>query len=206
MVSLYSDKIILGNHYQKFAKYQRIYRRNISVGNLRSKLPTETFPSVIQSVTTDGLFSVCNSVGNYRRKFSIGSYRLNYGRKSFRIKNKRRVADVEVLAGYFFRRNHRWIQNDSPYSDVTGAPFTLPTDPPRDLKWQIRTVTCQFFHQKIPSVKPSEKVNICQLCQPSPPLFLLLFPNPNSPHLQTTSPPSPSNKNLPHISTTSYIS
>jgi len=31
------------NHYQKFAKYQRIYRRNISVGILRSKLPTETF-------------------------------------------------------------------------------------------------------------------------------------------------------------------
>jgi len=56
------------------------------------------------------------------------------------------------------------------------------------------------------SVKPLEKVNICQLCQPSPPLFLLLLPNPNSPHLQTTSPPLPPNKNLPHINTTSYIS
>jgi len=55
-------------HYQKFAKYQRIYRRTISVGNLRSQLPTDTFPSVIQSVTTDGNFSVRNSVGNYRRK------------------------------------------------------------------------------------------------------------------------------------------
>jgi hypothetical protein len=32
-------------HYQKFAKYQRIYRRNIYVGNLRSKLPTDTFPN-----------------------------------------------------------------------------------------------------------------------------------------------------------------
>jgi hypothetical protein len=70
-------------HYQKFAKYQRIYRRNISVGNLRSKLPTDTFPSVIQSVTTDGPFSVRNSVGNYRRQFSVGSYRRNYERKSF---------------------------------------------------------------------------------------------------------------------------
>ena len=89
-------------HYQKFAKYQRIYRRNISVGNLRSKLPTDTFPSVIQSVTTDGPFSVRNSVGNYRRQFSVGSYRRNYERKSFWIKKKRRVADVEVLAGYFF--------------------------------------------------------------------------------------------------------
>jgi len=52
-------------------------------------------------------------------------------------------------------------------------------------------------------VLPSEKVNICPLFRPSPPLFLLLLSNPNSPHLQTTSPP---NKNLPHLSTTSYIS
>jgi hypothetical protein len=87
-------------HYQKFAKHQWISRRNIFVGNLRSKLPTDTFPSVIQSVTTDGIFSVRNSVGNYRQKVSVGSYRLNYGWKSFRIKKKRRVADVEVLAGY----------------------------------------------------------------------------------------------------------
>ena len=76
------------SYYQKFVKYQRIYRRNISVDNLRSKLPTDTFPSVIQSVTTDGPFSVRNSVSIYRRKFSVGSYRLNYGRKSFRIKKK----------------------------------------------------------------------------------------------------------------------
>jgi len=41
-----------------------------------------------------------------------------------------------------------------------------------------------------PSVKPSRKGNICLLCRPSPPLFLLLLPNPNSSHLQTTSPPS----------------
>jgi ribosomal protein L18E len=59
------------------------------VSNLRSKLPTNTFPFVIQSVTTDG--------------------------KVFELKKK-----VEVLAGYFSRRNHRRIQNDSPYSDVTG--------------------------------------------------------------------------------------
>jgi hypothetical protein len=101
----------------------------MSVSNLRLKLPTDTIPSVLQSVTTDRHFSVYNSVGNYRRKLSVGSYRLNYGRKSFRRK-KRRVADVEVLAGYFFRR----IQKDSPYSDVTGSPFKLPTESPRDLK------------------------------------------------------------------------
>jgi hypothetical protein len=56
------------NHYQKFAKYQWIYRRNMYVGNLRLKLPMNTFPSVIQSVTTDGP--------------------LNYGWKSFWIKKK----------------------------------------------------------------------------------------------------------------------
>jgi hypothetical protein len=42
--------------------------------------------------------------------------------------------------GYFFRR----IQNNSPYSDVTGSPFKLPTDSPRDLKWQIRMVTVRI--------------------------------------------------------------
>jgi hypothetical protein len=60
---------------------------------------------------------------------------------------KRRVADVEVLAGYFCWRNHRQIQKDSPCSDVTTLPFKLPTESPRDLKWQIRTMTCQFFRQ-----------------------------------------------------------
>ena len=57
-----------------------------------------------------------------------------------------------------------------------------------------------------PTECPSVRVNICPICWPSPPLILLLLLNPNSPHLQTTSPPSPPNKNLPHISTTSYIS
>jgi hypothetical protein len=103
----------------KFAKYQRIYRRNISVGNLRSKLPTDTFPSVIQSVTTDEIFSVCNSVGNYRRKVSVGSYRLNYGRKSFRIKKKAGRWRGGFGGLFVFRRNHRRIQNDSPYSART---------------------------------------------------------------------------------------
>jgi hypothetical protein len=57
--------------------------------------------------------------------------------KFFELK-KRRVADVEVLTSYFFRR----IQKDSPYSDVIGWPFKMPMESPRDLKWQIRTVTC----------------------------------------------------------------
>ena len=166
----------------------------MSVGNLWSKLPTDTFPFVLQSVTTNENFP------------SVVTDWITDGKVS-ELKKKRRVADVEVLVGYFFRR----IQNDSPYSDVTGSPFKLPTASPRDLKWQIRTVTCRSFHQNHQrnhrrSFRRWNR-NICQLCRPSPPLFLLFLPNPNSPHLQTTSPPSPPpNKNLPHISTTSYIS
>ena len=102
------------------------------------------------------------------------------------------------------------FKTTAPYSDVTGSPFKLPKESPRDLKWQIRMMTCQFFcqntrqnHQRSrPLMKPSEKVNICPLCRPSPSLFLLLLPNPNSPHLQ-------SKKKIiyfPHLSTTSYIS
>jgi hypothetical protein len=119
----------------------------MSVGNLRSKLPTDTFPSVIQSVTTDGPFSIRNSVGNYQLKISVGSYRLNYGWKSFQIKKKSGSLTWRFWRVIFFRRHHRRIQNDSPYSDVTGLPFKLPTDSPRDLKWQICTVTCLCFCQ-----------------------------------------------------------
>jgi hypothetical protein len=72
-------------HYQKFAKYQRIYRRNIFCRYFEVEITDGHFPSVIQSVKTDENFSVRNSVGKYQRKFSVGIYRLNYGRKSFRI-------------------------------------------------------------------------------------------------------------------------
>jgi len=61
-----------------------------------------------------------------------------------------------------------------PYGDVSMFPSESPTD--------------------ILSVKLSVKVNICQLCRLSPPLFLLLLPNPNSSYLQTTSPLSPPKK------------
>jgi hypothetical protein len=101
-------------HYQKFAKYQWIYRWNISVGNLRSELPTETFPSVIQSVTTDGNFSVRISVGNYQQKYSVGSYRLNYERKSFRIKKKDGSLTWRFWRVIVFRRHHRRIKKLQP--------------------------------------------------------------------------------------------
>jgi len=105
----------------------------MSVGNLRSKLPMDTISSVLQSVTTDGKFLLVVTDWITDGKVSV-------------IK-KRWVTDVEVLAGYFFEWNHRRIQKDNPYSDVTGSPFKLPTESPRDLKWQIHTVTCWLFRQ-----------------------------------------------------------
>ena len=163
----------------------------MSVDNLRSKLPTDTFPSVIQSVTTDRNFSIRNSVGNSRQNISVGSYRLNYGRKSFRIKKKRRVAYVEVLAGYFFR----WIQNDSPYSDVTGLPFKLPTDSPRDLKWQIRTVTCRCFRQNhrrsFRRWNHRKTLIYDSSFDPLLPYFSFFFPIPTLPIYKQPAPPPP---------------
>jgi hypothetical protein len=120
------------NHYQKFAKYQRIYRRNISVGNLRSKLPTDTFPSVIQSLTTDGPFSVRNSVGNYRRKISVGIYRLNFERKSFWIKKKRGPLTWRFWPVIFFRR----IQNEG--FEIAGT-----------VTWPVRRLNCRRTHRGI---------------------------------------------------------
>ena len=83
---------------------------------------------------------------------------------------------------------------------------------------QVRAVTCRlpvritdgfadvFTDEINPSIMPSAKVNIWPFCRHSPPPFLFLLPNPNPPHLQITSPPSPQKKNLPHLSTTSCIS
>jgi len=96
--------IIIHFHYQKFAKYQQIYRRNILVGNLRSELPTETFSSVFPSVATDG--NIPSVVTDWITDGKVSELK------------KRRVADVEVLAGHFF-----------------------PTISPTDSKTTARTVT-----------------------------------------------------------------
>ena len=80
---------------------------------------------------------------------------------------------------------------------------------------QVHAVTCLFSRQNYrqsrwrcysvdEAIGKSEYM--ATLRRPSPPPFLLLLPNPNSPHLQITSPPSPPNKNLAHLSTTSCIS
>ena len=124
---------------------------------------------------------------------------------------------MEVLAGHFFRRHHRRIQKRQPvqwrdrcaiyitdgltegfemvdpYGDVSMFPSESQTWSPTDSPMEYL------------SVNPSVKVNICQLCRPSPPLFLLLLPNPNSPHLQTTNPPPPTKKSSSYQHTTLYF-
>jgi len=54
---------------------------------------------------------------------------------------------VEVLAGYFFPTDSKRQPVQCSYNDVTGSPFKLPTDSPRDLKWHIRMMTCLCFRQ-----------------------------------------------------------
>jgi hypothetical protein len=72
------------------------------------------------------------------------------------------------------RRNHRGIQNE--ISVQWRALFTV-------------RIANGITDEIIMSVNPSAKVNICPFCRLSPPVFLLLLPNPNSPLLQTTTPP-----------------
>ena len=100
----------------------------MSIGNLRSKLPMENFPSVIQSVTTNRNFSVWNAVGNYRRKISVGSYRMNYGRTSFQIEKK-----GGLLTWRF------WLVI---FSD--GFKMTA-----RTVTWPVRRLNCRRTHRGI---------------------------------------------------------
>jgi hypothetical protein len=95
-------------HYQKFAKYQRIYRRNISVGILRSKLPTETFPSVVTDWITDG------KVSEFKKK--AGRWRGGFGGFFFTDGFKTTARTVPVQWCDRFRRlncrrTHRGIWN-----------------------------------------------------------------------------------------------
>jgi len=155
-------------------------------------LLTEYFCRYFEVEITDGQYFVCNSVGNYRRKVSVSTYRLNYGRKSFHRKKKGgsltwrfwRVIFSDGITDGFKKTARTTIvvyiadgitdgfEMADPYGDVSNVLLESSTVSPMEC----------------PSVKPSGKVNICPIYRPFPLLFLLL-PNPNSPHLQTTSPP-----------------
>jgi hypothetical protein len=119
-------------HYQKFAKYQRIYRRNIFCRYFEVEITDGQFPSVIQSIKTDANFSFCNSVGTYRRKISVGIYRLNYGRKSFRIL-KKAGRWREGFGGFFFSDG---FKNDCPYNA-------------RKVMWPVRRLNFRRTHRGI---------------------------------------------------------
>ena len=129
----------------------------------------------------------------------------------FRIKKKGGSLTWRLWRGYFYRRNHRWIQNDSPYSDVTGSPFKMPMESPRDSKWQIRTVTCRFFRRnhrwKICRWNRRKKFTYVLSANPLLPYFsFFFFLIPTLSICKQPAPPPPPNKNLPNLSTTSYIS
>ena len=135
---------------------------------------------------------------------------------------------MEVIAGNFYRQNHRGIQNISfirwrdqftddnadgitegfktsaPYGDMTDSPMKMLTESPRDSKRQLRTVmypVCrQMSRRNHRRNSSSVKPSVKVIYLEVSPLFLLLLPHLNSSQLQTTSAP-PQKKNLPLLST-----
>ena len=97
---------------------------------------------------------------------------------------------MDVLVGYFFRR----IENDSPYSDVTGSPFKLLTESPRDLKWQIHAVTCRFFRQNHRRKIRRKKLIYASSTDPLLPYFSFFFLIPTLPICKQPAPPPPQTK------------
>ena len=102
------------------------------------------------------------------------------------------------MAGYFFWQ----IQNDSQYSDLTGSLFKLPTESPRDLKWQIRTVTCRCFRQnhrrhhrrKSRRWNSQKKLIYVNSADPLLPYFSFFFLIPTLPICKQPAPPPPKQK------------
>jgi hypothetical protein len=116
-----------------------------------------------------------------------------------------------LLRVFFTDRITEGFETSAPYGDETNSSMKMPTESPRDSKWQLRTVTCPIYRQNsrrnhkrnILSVNPSAKVNTSTLTRPYFPPFLLLLPHLNSPQLQTTS--TLPKKILPLLSITSHI-
>jgi len=123
-------------HYQKFAKYQRIYRRNIFCRYFEVEITDGHFPSVIQSVKTDENFSIRNSVGKYRRKFSVGILPTELQTKKFPNLKKGGSLTWRFWRVIFFLRNCRRIQKDCPYSA-------------RKVMWPVRRLNFRRTHRGI---------------------------------------------------------
>jgi len=118
-----------------------------------------------------------------------------------RIKKKGGSLMWRLLQVFFTDKITERFKMSALYGNETGSSMKMPTESPRDSKWQLRTMTCPIYRQiirwnhrwNIPSVNPSAKVYTSTLTRPYSPLFLLLLllllPHLNSPQLQTTSPP-----------------
>jgi len=131
-----SKEVVIAAHYQKFAKYQRIYRWNIFCRYFEVEITDGHFPSVIQSVKTDENFFVRNSVGKYRRKFSVGILPTELRTEKFPNLKKGGSLTWRFWRVIFFRRNRRRIQKDCPYSS-------------RKVMWPVRRLNFWRTHRGI---------------------------------------------------------
>ena len=121
---------------------------------------------------------------------------------------------MEVLAGYFLPSESPTDSKrqpvQCPYSDTTGSPFKLPTDSPRDLKWQIRTVTCLRFRQnhrrKLHRWNRRQKLIYVSSADPLLPCFSFFFLLiPTLPICKQPAPPPPPKKKIFLISAQQVI-
>jgi len=118
---------------------------------------------------------------------------------------------VEVLAGLFLPTESPTDSKRQPVQYVTGSPLKMPMESPRDSKWQIRMVTCRFFRQNHRRLfrrwNRRKKLIYVLSADPLLPYFsFFFFLIPTLSICKQPAPPPPPNKNLPNLSTTSYIS
>jgi len=171
-------------------KYRSTTRNSLNTNDLTHRI----LLSVIWGHNYRQTFFVYHSAGIYRRTHSIGIYRQNdrrniQNKKGYSLlwrflrvilltesprDSKRQLRTVTWPIHHLkCRRNHRGIQTRS--SVQWRALFTV-------------RMADGLTDGIILSVSLLVKVNIYPLCRPSPFLFLLLLPHPNSPLLQSTSP------------------
>jgi len=89
-----------------------------------------------------------------------------------------------------------------PNGDVTGSPLEMPTESPRDSKWQIRTVIHWFFRQnsrrnhrqKIRRWNRRKKLIYALFADPLFPYFSFFFLIPTLPICKQLAPPPPKQK------------
>jgi hypothetical protein len=142
------------------------------------KSSTKTFRRYFGVIFTDRFYSIANSIGIYRQKYSIDKYRRNYNQNKKNFK-KPKIKMTCIFYGCFYRRNYSWIQ--------TG----------KVIQWRV-TFTDKLANgltdKTILSVNPSVIVNIWISHWHSHFLFLLLpLCNKTNPpqNLQLTALPHP---------------